>query len=133
MAARIAAPQHGIVARRQLLRAGLTESAIEHMLAAERLIPLYRGVYAVGHRPAGPRSRDMAVVLLAGDTGALAWQSSAGLWAMTRPWHGPVHAIGPKSLSGPGFVIHRTRHLPPEDITRHWGIPVTTPCGHSSI
>src|SRR4029079_12086797 len=43
------------------------------------------------------------------------------------PWHGPVHAIGPKSLSGPGYVIHRTRDLPPEDITRHWGIPVTTP------
>ncbi len=29
--------------------------------------------------------------------------------------------------SGPGFVIHRTRDLPPEDLTRHWGIPVTTP------
>ena len=46
---------------------------------------------------------------------------------MTRPWHGPVHAIGPKSLSGPGFVIHRTRDLPPEDLTTNWGIPVTTP------
>ena len=46
---------------------------------------------------------------------------------MTRPWHGPVHALGPKSRSGPGYVIHRTRHLPPEDVTLHWGIPVTTP------
>ena len=46
---------------------------------------------------------------------------------MTRPWHGPVHAIGPKSLSGPGYVIHRTRDLPPEDLTTNWGIPVTTP------
>jgi len=24
-------------------------------------------------------------------------------------------------------VIHRTRHLPPEDVTTHWGIPVTAP------
>jgi hypothetical protein len=24
-------------------------------------------------------------------------------------------------------VIHRTRHLPPEDVTVHWGIPTTTP------
>ena len=34
------------------------------MLAAGRLLPLHRGVYAVGHRPVGPRSREMAVVLL---------------------------------------------------------------------
>ena len=54
-------------------------SVIEHMVAAGRLLPLYRGVYAVGHRPVGPRSREMAVVLLAGDTGALARQSSAGV------------------------------------------------------
>jgi very-short-patch-repair endonuclease len=127
VAARIAGSQHGVVARRQLIRAGLTSSAIEHMLAAGRLLSLHRAVYAVGHRPAGPRSRDMAVVLLAGDTGVLARQSSAGLWAMTRPWHGPVHAIGPKSHSGPAYVIHRTRSLPPGDLTTHWGIRTTTP------
>jgi hypothetical protein len=69
----------------------------------------------------------MAVVLLAGETGALAWQSSGGLWAITRPWHGPVHVIGPRARRGDGFVIHRTRHLPPEDVTVHWGIPTTTP------
>ena len=79
VARRIAGPQHGVVARRQLIRAGLSSSAIEHMLAAGRLLPLYRAVYAVGHRPAGPRSRDMAVVLLAGDTGALARQSSQAM------------------------------------------------------
>ncbi len=67
------------------------------------------------------------MVLLAGPTGALARESSAGLWGMTRPWRGPVQAIGPKSRAGPGFVLHRTRHLPPEDVTVHWGIPVTTP------
>jgi very-short-patch-repair endonuclease len=127
VAGRIAGPQHGVVARRQLLREGLTSSAIEHMVAAGRLLPLYRGVYAVGHRPVGPRSRELAVVLLAGPRGALGRESSAGLWSMTRPWRGPVHVLGPKSRNGPGFVIHRTRHLPPEDVTVHWGIPVTTP------
>ena len=49
------------------------------------------------------------------------------MWAMRRPWHGPVHAIGTKPRSGPGYVIHRTRDLPPEDLTTNWGIPVTTP------
>jgi len=96
------------------------------MVAAGRLLPLYRGVYAVGHRPVGPRSREMAVVLLAGRAGALGLHSGAALWEIRR-WRGPVHAIGSYSRKGPGYVIHRTRHLPPEDVTVHWGIPVTTP------
>ena len=69
----------------------------------------------------------MAVVLLAGAEGALAQQSSAASWAITRPWHGPVHVLGPRSRKGDGFVIHRARDLPDEDVTVHWGIPTTTP------
>jgi very-short-patch-repair endonuclease len=126
VAARIAAPQHGVVARRQLLRAGLSRDQIDHLVAAGRLILLYRGVYAVGHRPVGVRSREMAVALMAG-VRAIGWHSALALWALRRPWHGPVHALGPKSRNGQGFVIHRTRHLPASDVTTHWGIPVTTP------
>ena len=48
-----------------------------------------------------------------GGVRALAWQSALALWAMRRPWYGPVHALGVKSRAGAGFVIHRTRHLPP--------------------
>ena len=127
VAAEIAAPQHGVVARRQLRRAGLTRDQIDRLVATGGLLLLHRGVYAVGHRPVGPRSREMAVVLLAGQRGALSLHSAGGLWAMTRPWHGPVHAVGPKSRRGDGYVIHRTRHLPQSDVTRHHGIPVTTP------
>ncbi len=67
----------------------------------------------------------MAVALLA--RGPLGLYSSAALWVITRPWHGPVHAIGAKARKGDGYVIHRTNDLPPEDVTVHWGIPVTTP------
>ena len=126
MAAEIAAPQHGVVARWQL-RKHLSRDEVDHLLNARKLRSLHRAVYAVGYRPVGPRSREMAVVLLAGETGALAWQSSAGLWAITRPWHGPVHALGTHSWKGDGFVIHRTRNLQPGDITTHWGIPTTSP------
>jgi hypothetical protein len=127
IAAAIAAPQHGVVARRQQLRAGLSRDVVDRMARGGKLILLYRGVYAVGHRPVGPRSREMAVVLLAGARGALGRESSAALWAMMRAWRGPVQAIGQKSRRGPGFVIHRTRNLPAEALTVHWGIPVTTP------
>jgi hypothetical protein len=83
VAARIAGPQHGVVGRRQLLRAGLSEGVVDHLVAAGTLILLYRGVYAVGHRPVGPRSREMAVVLMAG-VRAMAWQSALGLWSLSR-------------------------------------------------
>ena len=73
MAARIAAPQHGVVARRQLLRAGLSRDQVDHLVAAGCLILLYRGVYAVGHRPVGIHSRDMAVALLARGPVDLRW------------------------------------------------------------
>jgi very-short-patch-repair endonuclease len=125
VAARVAGPQHGVVARHQLLRAGLKRRAVDHLVAAGILILLYRGVYAVGHRPVGPRSREMAVALLA--RGPVSLHSAAGLWAIRRQWHGPVHALGAHSWMGDGFVIHRTRNLPPEDVTTHWGIPITTP------
>ena len=69
----------------------------------------------------------MSTVVLMAGVQAVAWQSALAMWAMRRPWHGPVHAVGTKSRSGPGFVIHRTRDLPPEDLTTNWGIPVTTP------
>jgi very-short-patch-repair endonuclease len=68
----------------------------------------------------------MAVALMAG-VRALGLRSALGLWAMSRPWHGPVHVIGAHSRTGAGFVIHRTRDLQPGDMTVHWGIPVTTP------
>jgi very-short-patch-repair endonuclease len=123
--ARIAGPQHGVVARPQLLAAGVPRRAVDHLVAAGSLVPLYRGVYGAGHRPVGPRSREMAVALLA--RGPVGRQSALGLWAMSRPWRGPVHAIGAKARKGEGYVIHRTNHLPPEDVTIHWGIPVTTP------
>jgi very-short-patch-repair endonuclease len=68
----------------------------------------------------------MAVVLMVG-VRAVGWKSALALWAMTRPWHGPVHAIGAKPRRGDGYVIHRARDLPINDVTVNWGIPVTTP------
>ena len=104
VAAQIAARQHGTVARRQVAAGGLTDSAIEHLLAAGELLHLYRGVYAVGHRPVAVRSREMAVALMAG-VRAVSRQSALAIWAMTRPRHGPVHATGVKPRTGDGLVI----------------------------
>jgi hypothetical protein len=47
--AALAAVQHDIVGRLQLLASGVSEAAIEHRLASGRLRPIYRGVYTVRH------------------------------------------------------------------------------------
>jgi hypothetical protein len=48
--AELAARQHGVVARPQLVALGLSLDAIDHRVERQRLHPLHRGVYAVGHR-----------------------------------------------------------------------------------
>jgi hypothetical protein len=44
----LAGGQHGVVARRQLIAAGVGAGAITERLASGLLVPLHRGVYAVG-------------------------------------------------------------------------------------
>jgi hypothetical protein len=61
--AELAGRQHGRVARRQLTALGLSASAIDRRLRAERLLPVYQGVYAVGHRTRSLQSAWMAAVL----------------------------------------------------------------------
>jgi hypothetical protein len=64
----LAATQHGMVTRSQLLTAGVSVNTIDRWLKAGRLIGLYRGVYALGHVPPSPHARAMAAVLACGPT-----------------------------------------------------------------
>jgi len=59
----IAARQHGVVTRAQLLSAGLGRGGIAHRLAERRLHRLDRGVFLVGHAVAPPLAHEMAAVL----------------------------------------------------------------------
>jgi hypothetical protein len=66
-------------------------------------------------------------VLAAGDGAVLGIHSAGALWRMLPALRGDVHVIGRRSARRRGLVIHRTRSLPRSDVTRHFGIPVTTP------
>src|SRR3954447_4444883 len=75
----LAGRQHGVVGRDQLLRAGLSSSAIGRRVAAGKLHPLYRGGYAVGHEVVSLSGRWMGATLATG--GVLSHRSAGALWA----------------------------------------------------
>jgi very-short-patch-repair endonuclease len=77
---KLAARQHGIVTRRQLLALGFGRRSIEHRIARGRLFYVSRGVYAVGWPALNQRRRWMAAVLAGGEGAALGHRSAAALW-----------------------------------------------------
>jgi hypothetical protein len=128
--AAIASRQHGVVAHSQLVAAGLTSSTIGRWTKAGHLHRLHRGVYAVGHRNLTRHGLWMAAVLAAGPGAALSHGAAAkhtGLDRSTRL--GAIHLSVPRQVkrSPRGLIVHRPRSLEPVDLTRRFGIPVTTP------
>jgi very-short-patch-repair endonuclease len=122
--AEIAARQHGVVRTQQL---GLSREAVRKRVAAGRLFPRYRGVYAVGHARLSREGEWMAAILAAGDGSALASLSAAVLMNITRFREDTIHVITPhKRKSQPGYRLHWCRHLDPRDITVVNQILVTT-------
>jgi len=125
----LAGRQHGVVARRQLLAAGLSASAIDARLRSGRLRKLHRGVYGVGPvLPAEGRAR--AAVLACGPAAVLSHESAAVIWKLagaSEPLPSPIHVLTPGgSRSRPGIRVHRTGRLPSTDTTTSRGIPLTT-------
>ena len=127
--ASLANRQHGVVARRQLLDAGVTARQVRLRLSNGRLHELHRGVYLVGHAVPPAHARAMAA-LLACDPGAiLSHRSAAALWELL-PYPASAPAcitVSPgRSATRPGIRIHRA-NVPRTDIRRREGMPLTSP------
>lgn len=125
----LAAQQHGVVARRQLLELGFTHDSIKHRIKRGRLHPVARGVYALGRAELTQYGRWMAAVLSCGPRAVLSHSSAAALWGIHRIENQRIHICVPAVVARrrSGIVVHRRATLPAADMTRHCGIPVTTP------
>jgi very-short-patch-repair endonuclease len=119
----LARSQHGVVARSQLLDLGLNSDAIQHRIERRRLHQLQRGVYAVGE------GSWMAAVLSCGPNAVLSHASAAALWEIrsAAPRRVEVSVPAHTSRRRPGIAVHRRANLDSLGLTRHRGIPVTTP------
>jgi very-short-patch-repair endonuclease len=108
----LAARQHGVVARWQLLDAGVTADQIKWRLATGRLHELYRGVYLVGHAAAPQYAHEMAALLAFRLEAVLSHRSAAALWdLLPYPATAPVWVtIAPeRSAARPRIKACRAR------------------------
>ncbi len=126
---RLAARQHGVATRDQLLALGFNLAGIRHRIATGRLHPLWEGVFAVGRPDVGRRGYLLAAVLTCGETAALSHQSSAELWGMRNRTAGPIDVSVRTSTDSrrAEIRVHRRTTLTAKDVVLLDGIPVTTP------
>ena len=81
--ASLAAKRYRHITYQQLIALGLTRRQIALRIKKGQLIPVHRGVYAVGHpRPEGI-ARAAAAVLACGPDAVLSHFSAAALWGLT--------------------------------------------------
>jgi very-short-patch-repair endonuclease len=123
---RLAHRQRGYVTRRQLLDLGLRSDAISYRIETGRLIPVYAGVYAVGHLPTLPQDRACGALLACGPDAVLSHGSGAALWGVFKRWEMPFDVTATSARRRRGIRVHRTV-LSHRDIRVHLGVRVTSP------
>jgi hypothetical protein len=124
--ARLARGAQGVVTRSQLLRSGVTAREIEHRLSTSRLLPVYRGVYRVGHRAPSTEARYLAAVRACGDGALLSGRPAGHLLGLLKGPAPPPEVTAPTERRVDGVVTRRSRRLQPGDAMTWRGIPVTT-------
>ncbi len=126
----LAVRQHGVVARRQLLAAGLSAHTVDNRVKRGRLRAIHPGVYRVGPVPV-PLQREMAAVLAGGDGAVLTGPSAGVVWgilpAARRPAEVEISVRDGFRGRVAGVRVRRVPTLRDDEVTERRGIPVTTP------
>lgn len=123
--AQLAARQHGVVSRRQLLDAGLGRRAISRRVEAGRLRCLHRCVYLYGWRELEQKGWWMAAVLACEEGAVLSHQSAAALWGLAKAALGPSDVTAVRGRRRRGITVHEGSIVDTE-WTRVAHIPVTS-------
>jgi hypothetical protein len=120
----IAERQCGVISRDQLLSSLLTPSRVKRWIAAGRLFPVHRGVYALGHRRLSSEARVRAALLYAGPDAALSPTTAAWWWQLHARAPTTIHLTTTRRPRDQrGLRIHRRRVV--EAVT-HRGLRVTS-------
>jgi very-short-patch-repair endonuclease len=129
--AALAARQHGVVSRAQLLRLGFGPAAITRRVAVGRLIRLHAGVYLVGHGARPRLATEIAALLACGPGAALSHHTAAVLWRLVSRASGrsevDVSVTRDWAPARTGVRVHRRVALEADDLTELDGLAITSP------
>lgn len=126
----LAARQHGVLSRRQMVSAGLSTSAIDRWLASGRLVPIHPRVYALGHEHLDLRGRLLAALFYGGPGAGLSHTTAAWNWALLDTEPCRIHVSAPGDVQSlPNVAVHHPRHLA---IVTHRGLR-TTPVARTLV
>ena len=111
--AEVARLQRGRVARRKLREAGVSDSAVDRLVAKGQLHREHPGVYAVGHPGDAPLARETAALLACGQRTLLSHLTAAELWHLLPSGSASgaldVTIAGRQTGNPLGVKVHRTR------------------------
>lgn len=123
----LARRQHGAIARRQALDAGLSAAAIKRRVGAGSWTRLRQGVYVVGGAPPTWQQSVIGCCLAGGDDVLSSHRTGARLWGLVAAdGRTEVLVAGDRRVRLPGVRVHQTVLLPPMDRAERDGIPVTS-------
>jgi hypothetical protein len=119
---------HGVIDAAGLHALGASTRQIQHRVATGRLIVLYRGVYAVGHRRLTLEGRWLAAVKACGPGAVLSHRDAAALWDLLPAIRAAIHITVPPTgrAKRNGLVLHRCL-IDADSVTVRNRITVTTP------
>jgi very-short-patch-repair endonuclease len=127
--ARLAATQHGVVARRQMRDLQMTDRQIAQAVNAGRLHRVFRGAYALGHPNVSELGRLRAATLTCGAGAVISHRSAGALLRLLDK--GPVVidviAPGARGRTIDGIRLHQVRPPRREETGTVDGIPCTSP------
>jgi predicted transcriptional regulator of viral defense system len=125
--AALAAGQHGVASRAQLLDAGIRPTTLRDRVERGQLVQLHRGVYAAGHGHLRPNGYRLAAVLAVGPGAALSHRDAAALHGLRAGGGTRIDVSTPAERSSTERIrVHGRRALNARDVTTVDGIPVTT-------
>jgi hypothetical protein len=122
----LAEAQHGVFSTWQLLDLGIGEDTVRSRREVGAAIPLFQGVYALGHERLTREARWMAAVLACGPGAVLSHFSAGQLWGLCGSY-GLVEVLRRSGgATHKGIRLHQTRRLEPYEVTMENAIPVAS-------
>src|SRR3954454_21504114 len=109
--AKLAASQWGVLSWNELRGCGLSKDAIRVRVRRGNLHPLYRGVYATGHRNVTVEGRFLAAVKACGPNAVLSHYAAACLHDLLKYDGRWIDVTAPAQRKHPMIRTHRSTHI----------------------